>query len=459
MTTLSERRARRGATVAASAARRRWPRARVAVHAVVLGGAAAVIAFWWTGTPAGAGASPGGALTSVGELTGLLAACLVCFQLLLIGRVPLFERAVGMDRLVGWHRSLGTTVLLLVLTHVGLMIVGGGLLDQQALWPETLSLIARQPDLLSAVVGTGIFLVVGVSSARLARTILSYEVWFVLHLTVYVAIFLTFGHQIAAGTHFVDAPLARAVWIGLYVATASALLTWRVIVPLVAHRQLMLRIEQVVPEGAGMVSVWLRGSGLDRLGAQGGQFVLVRFLTLGHLWTAHPYSLSTVPTSDRLRVTVAALGDHSTATAGLRPGTRVLVEGPFGRFTAEQAWSDRTLLVAGGAGIGPIRSLAEDLVRRGRDVVVVHRAHTSEGLALSHEFAGTAVQYVALPGRRSDFGYDPLEPRSLLRLVPDVAERDVFVCGPEGLISTVVRSARALGVPRSAIHHEELSLS
>ena len=429
------------------------------LHTATLGGAVAVLAFWWAGTPASIGTTPGGALTSAGELAGLLAAYLVCFQLLLIGRVPWFERAVGMDRLVGWHRSLGTTVVLLVLTHVGLMIIGGGLLDHQAPWPETLSLIATQPDLLSAVAGTALFLLVGLSSARLARRVLSYEVWFVLHLSVYVGIFLTFGHQIAAGTHFVGSPVARAVWIGLYVATGSALLAWRVVVPLLAHRRMVLRVDQVVPEGGAMVSVWLRGAGLGGLQARGGQFVLVRFLTPGHLWTAHPYSLSMIPTSDRLRVTVAALGDHSSATARLRPGTRVLLEGPFGRFTADRARSTRTLLVAGGAGIGPIRSLAEDLVLRGNDVVVVHRAHSPEGLALGRELSASSVRYIPLPGRRADYGYDPLSPPSLLWHVPDIADRDVFVCGPEGLMSTVVCSARALGVPRAAIHHEELSLS
>ena len=430
------------------------------MQAATLGGAAGVLAFWWAGTPASVGSTPGGALTSVGELAGLLAAYLVCFQLLLIGRVPWFERAVGMDRLVGWHRSLGTTVVLLVLTHVGLMIVGGGLLDHRAPWPEALSLVATQPELLSAVVGTGIFLLVGLSSARLARTVLSYEVWFVLHLSIYLGIYLTFGHQIAAGAHFVGSPVARAVWIGLYVATASALLTWRVIIPLLSHRQLMVSVDQVVPEGTGMVSVWLRGSGLQRLQARGGQFVLVRFLAPGHLWTAHPYSLSIIPTSDHLRVTVAALGDHSAATGRLRPGTRVLLEGPFGRFTAEQASSRYALLVAGGAGIGPIRSLAEDLVLQGRDVVVLHRAHTADGLALSRELTGAAsVRYVPLPGRRDELGYDPLDPQHLAQLVPDIAHRDVFVCGPQGLMTAVIHAARALGVPRSAIHHEELSLS
>ena len=462
MSILTDRRpSERPTTIPVTARRRRpIPVGRLAVHAVVLGGVAAVLAFWWAGTPAGVGSTPGGALTSVGELTGLVAAYLVCFQLLLVGRVPFFERAIGMDRLVGWHRSLGTTVVLLVLSHVALMIVGGALLDSTALWPETVLLVTTQPEMLSAVVGTGIFLVVGMSSARLARRALSYEVWFALHLSVYVGIYLTFGHQIAAGTHFVGSTVARWVWIGLYAATAAALLTWRVVLPLVAHRQHVLRVEAVVPEGGGMASVWLRGSRLDHLDAQGGQFVLVRFLTPGHLWTAHPYSLSTVPTPDLLRITVAALGDHSGATARLRPGTRALVEGPFGRFTADRARSARTLLVAGGAGVGPIRALAEDLVRRGHDVVVLHRARTADGLALGAELSGASgLRYVALPGRRAELGHDPLDPAHLGRLVPDVAHRDVFVCGPEGLITTVVRSARALGVPRNAIHHEELSLS
>jgi ferredoxin-NADP reductase len=62
-------------------------------------------------------------------------------------------------------------------------------------------------------------------------------------------------------------------------------------------------------------------------------------------------------------------------------------------------------------------------------------------------------------GRRADLGYDPLAPGTLATIVPDIAAREVFVCGPPGMTETVVRSARALGVPRRTIHLEELSLS
>ncbi|WP_456846472.1 ferredoxin reductase family protein [Cellulomonas sp. P5_C6] len=430
---------------------------RSGVLPVIWLGVLAVSLFWWTGTASTVGSTPGGALTALGELAGLLASYLVCAQLLLVARVPWFERAIGFDRLVAWHRSLGTSVVLLVLTHVALMIVGGSLLDGLTLWAEVPGVLARQPYLWPALIGTVLFLAVGLSSARLARQKLSYEVWFAIHLSIYAGIFLAFFHQVAGGTHFVDSPIARGLWILLYAGTAAAILTWRVVLPLMAHRRLALRVSAVVSEGPGLASVWLEGRGLAALEARGGQFFLVRFLAPGHLWTAHPYSLSMVPTGDHLRFTVGALGDHSSAVATLRPGTRVQVEGPFGRFTADRATTRKALLVAGGAGVGPVRALAEDLLRRGHQLVVVHRAHDAAGLALAAEFTPSpSLTYLPVPGRRRQLGYDPLDARHLRALVPDIHTRDVFVCGPPAMTDAVVRSARALGVPRTAIHREEI---
>jgi predicted ferric reductase len=454
MSTLTQGTALRAPVVARQAPRRPFPAAACAVWV----GSFAVLAFWWAGTSTAAGSTPGGALTSLGELAGLLGSFLVCVQLLLVARVPWFERSVGLDRLVSWHRSLGTTVVLLVLTHVLLMVVGGALLDSLSLWSEVPSALARQPYLWSALIGTALFVLVGISSARAARTRLSYEAWFALHLTTYVGIYLAFAHQVVGGAHFVASPLARAAWVLLYATTAGAILTWRVVLPLLAHRRHRLRVAAVVPEGRGLMSVWLEGRDVAGLAARGGQFFLVRFLTDGHWGSAHPYSLSMVPTSDHLRFTVGALGDHSSSVGLLQPGTRVLVEGPFGRFTAQRATAHKVLLVAGGAGVGPVRALAEDLLRDGHDLVVLHRAHDAESLGLAAEFTPSAVlRYVPLPGRRADLGHDPLHPSSLRHLVPDITERDVFVCGPDGMVTATVAAARALGVPRSAIHREELT--
>ncbi|WP_426592713.1 ferredoxin reductase family protein [Cellulomonas sp. McL0617] len=457
MTTVEGPPAQRRATYRASGQPKRG---RFPVRTSLVIGCVALLGWWWLGTPAGAVTTPGGAVLAFGELAGLLGSFLVVAQLLLVARVPWFERSVGFDRLVSWHRSLGTSVVLLVVSHALAMVVGGMFVDNATPWDEVMAMLRTYPDMLTALAGTTVFVVVGMSGARVFRRRLSYEWWFLIHLTVYGGVFLAFFHQVSAGAHLARSPMARAAWIALYAATAAAVIWYRALVPAVRFAFSGMRVEQVVREAAGTTSVWLHGRNVDRLGGTAGQFFLVRFLARGHLLTAHPYSLSVVPADRRVRFTIGALGDHSGAVRRLRPGTWVFLEGPFGRFTAERARSSRVLLVAGGAGIGPVRALAEHLYSGGRDVVVVHRAHSADHLALSGEFTEVdRLRYVPLPGRRVELGYDPLSPHRLGLLVPDVKRRDVFICGPEGMTTTVVRALRALGVPRSAIHTEELSLA
>ena len=77
----------------------RGPGAR-SVRAVIWLGSLAVLWFWWAGTSPSMGSTPATAITAFGELAGLIASYLVCAQVLLVARVPWFERAVGLDRLV-----------------------------------------------------------------------------------------------------------------------------------------------------------------------------------------------------------------------------------------------------------------------------------------------------------------------------------------------------------------------
>lgn len=442
--------------------RSRTPRRRTGaghVRAFVVIGLGLVLWMWWAGTDPLTGRTPGGSVTAAGELSGMIASFLICIQILLIARIPWFERAVGMDRLVAWHRTLGTSVLLLIATHVSFMVLGGSLTDSRAPWTEVTAILASYPDMITALIGTGVFLVVGMTTARAARQRLSYEAWYWLHVSIYGAVFLTFAHQISAGTHFLNSPFNRLVWIALYLATAAAVLTWRVVLPAVRAVRHRFRVVEVVTESSGIASVWLQGRHLEELDVQAGQFFLFRFLSRGHFWTAHPYSVSGLPREGLMRITVGALGDHSAGVARLRPGTPVIVEGPFGHFTAARARSRRVVLIAGGAGIGPIRALAQELVDTGHRVEVIYRSSTAAQLALTHELVvlpGLTLHSVV--GRRAELGYDPLRAQSLRRLVPNIGKREVFVCGPPGMTQAVYQSLRSLGVPRNNIHREELSL-
>ncbi len=202
----------------------------------------------------------------------------------------------------------------------------------------------------------------------------------------------------------------------------------------------------------------LRGRDLNRLAVSGGQFMLWRFLTPDMWWQAHPYSLSALPQPPYLRLTVKAVGDHSAALAQLRPGTRVAAEGPYGAFTRHAQQRPRALLMAAGIGVTALRALLEDLPR-GSAPTVILRGRRARDLVLLGEVrelvahrGGTLHE---LTGLRDQSGLDG---QSLRRLVPDLDQRDVFVCGPEGFVADVVAAARSLGVPRESIHHEAFAL-
>jgi len=442
---------------------RRRPDAFLVRGALTLG-AVAVLLLWWH-DPTSLRSSPA-VVTAAGRVAGLLGAYLVLVQVLLMARLPWFERAVGFDRLVGWHRGLGVNVVWLLVAHVLLVVEGYALQAHRGLAAEGWQVVTTLPDMLAASAGMALFAVVAVSSGRAARRHLSYEAWYWLHVSAYVAVALAFFHQTSTGADFVTNPRNRLLWTALYGAVAIAVVGWRLVRPVRGWLRHRLVVDRVVPEGPGAVSVWLRGRDVTALGARPGQFMLWRFVAPGHLGSAHPYSLSARPDGRRLRITVKDAGDHSAALATLRPGTPVLADGPFGRFTADARLRRRTLLVAGGSGAAPVRALAEELAAergaRANDTIVVLRAGSRDDLLLDGELAAFAdrgrIVLHRLLGRRAALGYDPLEPRRLARLVPDVLERDVYVCGPPAMTATVVAGLRGLGLPAARLHTEEFTL-
>ena len=436
----------------------------LAVRLVLVLGAVAIVGLWWHDPTSLTG--PGDRVTAAGRLAGLLGAYLVLVQLILMSRLGWFERAVGFDRLTAWHRGLGTNTVLLLVAHVLLVVEGYALSDHRDVASTTWRVLSTYPEMLKATIGIVLFGAVAVSSGRAARRRLSYEAWYALHLTAYVAVALAFSHQLASGEDFVGHPYNRLLWWAMYLFVAGVLLLGRVLLPVRAWFRHRLLVDHVVVESPGVVSVWLRGRRLDQLGARAGQFLLWRFLAPGHLWSAHPYSLSAAPDHGALRITVKDAGDHSAALAHLRSGTPVLAEGPFGHFTLDKRVRSRLLFVAGGAGIGPVRALAEELVMRGRqhhvDAVLLYRAGHPDDLALRGELdrlahrTGLRVHY--LVGHRRDLRHDPLSPRHLAELVPDARSRDVYVCGPPGMTHNVLRAMRELRVPVRQLHSEEFEM-
>src|SRR4051794_28525826 len=299
--------------------------------------------------------APGGAATAAGRLAGLLAGYAMVMVVVLVARFGPLERVIGQDRLVRWHRRLGPWPLYLLVAHGALITVGYAQAAKTGVLHQLGRLLWTYPGVLAATVGGALLMAAGVTSYRLARRRMAYETWWSVHLYTYLALFLSFSHQVDTGASFVGHPAARAWWTALWAGTLALVLVSRVGLPIWRSLRHRITVVGVTPEGPDTYSVLMRGSRLDRLPIAGGQFLQWRFRRRGHWGQAPPSSLSAAPPRRHVRITVKDLGDHSAALRTVRPGTRVAIEGPYGVFTAHTRASKRVLLVGAGVGITPIR--------------------------------------------------------------------------------------------------------
>jgi predicted ferric reductase len=411
-----------------------------ALVAVAVANAGVVVALWAGGRGLADVHDSASALASAGRVCGLLGAYLALVQLLLLARPPV----------LAWHRINGQACLALLVAHASLLLTGYAIGDRIGPLREIGRMISGYPGVITAVVALALLLAVTVTSIGIARRRLRYETWYFTHLYAYLAVALAFSHQLATGTDFVGRPLARAYWTALYVVTLAALLIGRLALPAWRAARHRLRVVRVIEEGPGVTSIEIGGRDLGRLRARSGQFFTWRFLTRDRWFEAHPFSLSAAPDGQRLRITVKGVGDFTARLRAIPPGTRVIAEGPFGAFTAAGRRRPRVALIAGGVGITAIRALLEDMPGGPGDIAVIYRARRDDDVILRAELDELARR------RGAELHYVIGAPRSgdLTALVPDLAARDVYVCGPPAMTAATRASLERSGVSGRHIHTE-----
>lgn len=440
-------------------ARRRAPATAspAAARTAVLGGAAVSVVLALASAP-GPVAPVLVSVPMLAHTSGLLAGYGVAVMVVLMSRTPVLERGVGADRLARWHALGGRSVLILILVHAAAATLGWAQLRGESVVAAFIDVLGF-PGLAAATLSTVLFVAVGIVSARMARRRLSYETWHALHLGTYLAVALSFAHELA-GPDLAGLPVVQVVWSLLYTVAFALVLRYRVLDPLLRLWRHRMRVEQVLDEGHGVTSIVLRGRFLDDLAAESGQFFRWRFLTRTTWRSANPFSLSAPPTAQYLRLTVKAVGDGTRAIARLPVGTRVLAEGPYGAMTERRRTGVGVLLLAGGVGITPMRALFESADEAGARLTLLYRASSPEEVLFRDELEYIArsrgAQLVLITGRSSD-PMNALSAGNLHRWVPDVAQRDVFICASPRFSDAARAALKQAGVPRSRVHQEEFA--
>lgn len=407
-------------------------------------------------------------LIALGRLAGLLAVTFALQQFLLIGRIPIFERTFGQDRMARLHQTTGYLVFGAILMHPLLLVIGNAALNDTNIFSQYIEFVKGYEDVFKASLAVLCMWAVVISSVWIVRQRLKYEWWYAVHLLTYAIIVLAFSHQKALGTTVNFTSFFEYYWYALYALVLSSFVFYRFLKPLLSFWRHDFRVIQVVQEAPRVVSIYMRGKHMEHFKWKPGQFAFFTFLAPGLKFGQHPFSFSYLWDDKRiLRITVKGVGDYTRLLQEVPVGTRVVIQGPYGILGRQIEKEFEVLLVAGGIGITPIRCLFERFARSGRNVELVYAARTPQDLALKPEldalaelFPNARVHYLAehdtatLPGVYEG----RITKEFLLAAVPNIPNRQAFVCGPPAMADAIEHTLQGVGMPEKKIYVERFSL-
>ncbi|KKS22856.1 MAG: hypothetical protein UU80_C0001G0021 [candidate division WWE3 bacterium GW2011_GWA1_41_8] len=423
-----------------------------------------IIFFWWSNSGALLTRDTSGTLLALGRLSGLLAVYFVLMQFLLMGRTRWIEKLFGLDKLSRVHHWNGKLSILLIIAHPILITLAYSSLAKTGFIEEFTGILSSFRDTLQAFIALILFSSIVFLSLYIVKRRLKYETWYFVHLLTYLAIVLAWGHQLKNGEDFLANRTFVLYWYALYTFVFGNVLIFRFIRPVYLFYKHRFRVEKVLPETHDTNSVYITGRKLDQFRVKPGQFMMFRFLQEGFWWQSHPFSLSKVMDGRSIRITPKSLGDFTIKIPELKAGTQIVIDGPYGIFTKEIATKDKFLLIAGGIGITPLRSLTEQLASEGKDIVLISCNKTEKDVVFKEELDelsnehGFPIHYILSKDKNPNYLYGRSDKEKIQTLVPDHKERDIYICGPVAMLEGLRKDLAKLGVPEEQIHYEKFSL-
>lgn len=422
-----------------------------------------IIGAWWMGSFMFFN-SLSGVLYAFGKLMGLLAVYFILLQFILMGRAIWLEKTFGLDKLARLHKLNGYLSILFILVHPIFLIFSYGMDAKKSFIEQFLDFFYNYEDISSATFAVLIFISIVFFSIYIVRKHLKYETWYYIHLLTYLGVLLAFGHQLELGSDFFTTPWLVYYWYALYIFVFGTLLLFRFLKPLYQFYRQGFFVSDVVRETSDTTSIYIQGKNLNTLKAEAGQFFIVRFLAKGYWWQAHPFSLSWIPKNNRLRITAKNCGDFTATLSALPKETKVIIEGPFGIFTAPQKISNKKFLfIAGGVGITPIRSLLEKLCAT-NDVILLYSNKTAKDIIFLEELQKLADLHPFpihhIMSNQPDFSGEKgrVDAEKIQRLVQDIKAREIYICGPPAMIESLnTLLKKTLNIPAKQIHFEIFS--
>ncbi|TCD53614.1 iron reductase [Alloscardovia theropitheci] len=192
-----------------------------------------------------------------------------------------------------------------------------------------------------------------------------------------------------------------------------------------------------------------------------GDFYFIRFSAKGVSSEVHPFSVASSPLDDKhtIRFIIQSVGDYTADIKNVPIGTKVFVEGPFGRFDAiANENSQAPLVLYGlGSGVSPLYSMALAYAKTGRQVHLIWSAKNENEMYLDSEFTRLADSnsHVRYDGKAHRFTQEDLH--SVISQ-QEMDSAQFFIVGSAPVVIRVRSQLNAMGIPQARLYDERLTM-
>lgn len=384
-----------------------------------------------------------------GEIIGSNNIILMACSLFLSTRPTWAEKYFGgLDKMYMTHRHTGTAAFLLIFVHVlTVPITTTG-------W--------RLGNYLAVVAFTGIISIVLVTLApripylnRLSGN--DHEDWKKLKRWIGIFFILAFFHSLTVNA--LDAKIA-ITWVMIFFIIGTASYLYTEIFGRILKKFLPYTVEAVKHPNASSTEVTLRARKEPIKKHRAGQFVFVRFPRDKALNESHPFTISSAPAEDVLRLTIKASGNFTRDVFHkLKEGSEAIIEGAYGMFNYKTGGL-KQIWIAGGIGLTPFLSFVRDMdgnlqhnvdlyytVRHPEEAIFVNEL---EEACVKNPNLRVHVRYSARDGS--------LTIEEILKNASgNISGYDVYLCGPLPMMQAFETKFMDAGLPKDNIHYEEFN--
>lgn len=391
---------------------------------------------------------------SVGQLCALIGAALFSWNFILAARYRVLEGGFGgLNRVYVAHHIIGGFAFIFLLLHPVFIFA-----QYAAISPQLAAEQLIDPTNLPRALGTLAMFILIVTLGITYYIPLKHHVWKVTHQLIGLALLAGFAHVFfIRSTVATNMPLRYWMLALLLAALLSYL--YRVVFGRYAVARWKYRVSDIIRYPGGIKEIKMRPE-VRTMQYHPGQFVFMSIEQEGISREFHPFSLTSNPELEEISVGVKALGDYTSALDTLEKGAAVKIEGPFGRFIAQKNNYQDQIWIAGGIGITPflsmIRSRSKDATG---DIWLFYSVKSmNEAVFLPElmKLAKTNPDFSLFLQETERDGY--LDGDIINEAVGELAQKEVFLCGPQPMMISLREQLQARGVEYNRIHTEEFSL-